>query len=77
MWTITGAVVAPRLLSYGFAGKLDEAKTAFARRGASGSREKARARIGQNGRARPCIRKGGQLMLVLRDTVGAYIFASR
>jgi hypothetical protein len=30
MWTITGAVVAPRLPSHGFAATLDEAKTAFA-----------------------------------------------
>jgi hypothetical protein len=30
MWTITGAVIAPRLPSHGFAATLDEAKTAFA-----------------------------------------------
>jgi hypothetical protein len=30
MWTITGAVVAPRLPSHGFAATMDEAKTAFA-----------------------------------------------
>jgi hypothetical protein len=30
MWTITGAIVAPRLPSHGFTATLDEAKTAFA-----------------------------------------------
>jgi hypothetical protein len=30
MWTITGAVVAPRLPSHGFAATLDDAKAAFA-----------------------------------------------
>jgi hypothetical protein len=30
MWTITGAVVAPRLPSHGFAETLDDAKAAFA-----------------------------------------------
>jgi hypothetical protein len=30
MWTITGAIVAPRRPSHGFAGMLDDAKTAFA-----------------------------------------------
>jgi hypothetical protein len=30
MWTITGAVVSPRLPSHGFAETLDEAKAAFA-----------------------------------------------
>jgi len=30
MWTITGAVVAPRLPSHGFCASLDEAKAKFA-----------------------------------------------
>jgi hypothetical protein len=30
MWTITGAIVAPRLPSHGFTATLDETKTAFA-----------------------------------------------
>jgi hypothetical protein len=30
MWTITGAVVAPRLASHGFCATLDDAKAAFA-----------------------------------------------
>jgi hypothetical protein len=31
MWTITGAVVAPRLPSHGYTATLDEAKMAFAK----------------------------------------------
>jgi hypothetical protein len=31
MWTITGAVVVPRLPSHGFTETLDEAKAAFAK----------------------------------------------
>jgi hypothetical protein len=47
MWTITGAVVAPRLTSHGFCATLDDAKAAFAKtwRGGCGSSEGARIRL--------------------------------
>jgi hypothetical protein len=45
MWTITGAVVVPRLPSHGLCATLDEAKAALPRHGANGYGSEAGPRI--------------------------------